>query len=283
MGRMRTMKPEFFKSRSLAKLPRDARMTYVGLWTEADDHGNGIADARLLKGTIWPLDDDIEPLHVSAFLRMLAASTHIQLYTVGDETYFHIINFFKHQAAAYRRGEPKYPGPSAGQPLDPDPARESVQESAERTPPSAGTGNREQGTRNRDLGAAPESHSPAPPRGRGASGPQATAAYRLVDDTLGRRELTAATRTALAIEVTQLLLEVDPPEIAEGLKRWSRRTGIGPRVLAGLVDDVRKEARGATSRAAPTPAVNATDAFAEQFLAAGQHAQPALRALPGGA
>lgn len=156
MGRMRTMKPEFFKSRSLAKLPREARMTFAGLWTEADDFGNGIADERLLKGAIWPLDDDIEPLHVSAHLRMLAASLHIQLYAVGDETYFHIINFTKHQAAAYRRGEPKFPGPGAGQPLDPDPAREGVQKSAERTPKSAVTGNEEQVTGNEEqtLGSA---------------------------------------------------------------------------------------------------------------------------------
>lgn len=140
------MKPEFFRSRSLAKLPRDVRMTFVGMWIEADDHGNGIADERLLKGSIWPLDDDIQPVHISAFLDMLAASGHISLYEVDGETYFHVISFEKHQAAAYRRGEPKFPQPSAGQSLEPRPALQIVQESADSTLKRAVTGNREQGT-----------------------------------------------------------------------------------------------------------------------------------------
>lgn len=127
-------------------------MTFIGMWTEADDHGNGIADERLLKGAIWPLDDDIEPLHVSAFLRVLAASGHIRLYQVGDETYFHIVNFAKHQAAAYRRGDPKFPVESAGQGIDADLAPGCVQESAECTQESALIGNIEHRTGNIDQG-----------------------------------------------------------------------------------------------------------------------------------
>jgi hypothetical protein len=113
---------------------------------------------------------------------------------------------------------------------------------------------------------------------RGASGPHSAKAYRLVDRTLGRH-ITSATRTALAVEVATLMAEVDEPTIAAALERWNQRTGIGPRLLPGLVDDIRKEARGATTRAAPAP--NATDAYAAQFLAGGN--PPGLRALPGGA
>lgn len=120
------------------------------------------------------------------------------------------------------------------------------------------------------------------PRGRGATGPHSASAYRLVDRVLGRR-LTSGTRSSLAFEVSQLLAEATEDELAEALRRWNQRTGIGPRLLGALVDDLRKEARGATSRpAAGPPPVNATDAFAQQFLANGRH-QPELRALPGGA
>ncbi len=119
---------------------------------------------------------------------------------------------------------------------------------------------------------------------RGASGPNSSAAYRLVDRIIGR-SLTSATRTALAIEVAQLMPEVDEPTIVAALGRWTTRTGIGPRMLPGLVDDIRKEARGATTRAAPTgPPASPTDAYAAEFLAAGKRDQPPpLRALPGGA
>jgi hypothetical protein len=114
----------------------------------------------------------------------------------------------------------------------------------------------------------------------GVRGPHSTTAFRLVERVLGRN-LTSATKTALAIEVATLLPEVDEPTIAAALDRWNQRTGIGPRLLPGLVDDIRKEARGATTRASPT--VNGTDAFAAQFLAGNGHHPPELRALPGGA
>jgi len=145
VARIRTLKPTRFTSRSLAKCPRDARTTFEGMWCEADDHGRGIADARLLKGAIWPLDDDITFLHVSAHVDVLAATGHIRLYEVDGEAYYEVSNWAKHQAAAYRRGEPKYPPFSAGQPLTHISAHGSVQEDAARTQMAAGTGNREQG------------------------------------------------------------------------------------------------------------------------------------------
>jgi hypothetical protein len=84
-------------------------------------------------------------------------------------------------------------------------------------------------------------------RGRGATGPNSANAFRLVDKTLGR-ELTSGTRTALAIEVATLLAEVDEPTLIAALERWNSRTEIGPKLLGALVDDIRKERRGATNR-----------------------------------
>ena len=158
MARIRTIKPEFFRSRSLAKVDRDARLTFAGLWTEADDHGRGVADPRILKGALFALDDDVTHEHVSAHLDVLAASGHIRLYEAEGETYYEVVNWSEHQAAAYRRGEPKYPEPETY--LEPV-SDESVQESAERTTESAGTGtgNREQGKT-----LAPAEPTPKKPR-----------------------------------------------------------------------------------------------------------------------
>jgi hypothetical protein len=258
---MRTMKPEFFKSRSLAKLPREARMTFAGLWTEADDFGNGIADERLLKGAIWPLDDDIEPLHVSAHLRMLAASLHIQLYEVGDERYFHIINFTKHQAAAYRRGEPKFPGPAAGQPLDPDPAHEDVQESAPCTPESAVTGNREQGTGKKNA-----SHSS--PRTRGT---------RIPDDFTVTEDMVTWARLKTP--------NVDGRRETEKFINYWQATSGQKAVKRDWEATWRNWMLNAAERA-PTarPATNSTDAhFAALLSRQRPDDGPQLLALPGGA
>lgn len=259
MGRMRTMKPEFFKSRSLAKLPREVRLMFAGMWTEADDHGNGIADARLLKAAIFPLDDDLEPEHVSAFLRMLAATSHIQLYTVGDETYFHIINFTKHQAAAYRRGEPKFPGPDAGQGIDPDPAREEVQEGAPCTPESAVTGNREQGTGSQKA-------SPSSRAKRGT---------RIPEDFTVSAEMVAWAREKTPTVDGRRETEkfINYWQAASGQKAVKRDW---PATWRNWMLTAAERSPTRTGHAAPT------DEFAAQFLANG-HRQPDLRALPGGA
>lgn len=147
MPRIRTLKPEFFRSRSLAKCSVEARLTFAGLWTEADDHGRGIADPRILKGTLWPLDDDVTHEHVSSHIRMLIATGHIRLYETDGETYFEIINWEDHQAAAYRRGEPKYPAPET---YLGDVSHARMKESEGGTQESAGTRNEEQGTRKED-------------------------------------------------------------------------------------------------------------------------------------
>jgi hypothetical protein len=128
VGRARIIKPDFFRSRSLARVSRDARSTFVGLWVEADDAGRGIADARIIKGSVWPLDDDITAEHIDQHLAELDATGHIELYEVADETFYLVTRWEKHQAAAYRRGEPKHPAPSSDDPHTS--ARVRVQESA---------------------------------------------------------------------------------------------------------------------------------------------------------
>lgn len=113
MAKARILRADFFRSRSLSRCTRDARTTFQGLWIEADDAGRGLADPRILKGAIWPLDDDITPDMVEAHLWELEAE-HIVLYEVDGERYFQVLSWEKHQAAAYRRADPKFPAHTDG-------------------------------------------------------------------------------------------------------------------------------------------------------------------------
>lgn len=133
MGRIRTIKPEFFRSRSLSQCSRDSRLTFQGLWIEADDHGRGVADTRVIKGAVWPLDDDITPETVEMHLQELESTRHLMLFHVSGERYYEVLAWEKHQAAAYRRGEAKHPVPPAettNRDILHDFARSEVQESA---------------------------------------------------------------------------------------------------------------------------------------------------------
>lgn len=126
MSRIRSIKPEAFRSRSLAEVPIPVRWFYAGLWTEADDLGAGIADCDLLKGALFPKDDDITRDTIEDWLGLLVASKHIFLYEVDDDRYFQIVRFDKHQPASSRRGQGKYPRPEQGSTWQPGMGVEAV-------------------------------------------------------------------------------------------------------------------------------------------------------------
>lgn len=49
--------PAFFTSETIATLPVATRLTWIGIWTYADDHGHAKDNASLVKAAVWPLDD----------------------------------------------------------------------------------------------------------------------------------------------------------------------------------------------------------------------------------
>ncbi len=132
MGRIRTIKPGFFRSKSLSRCSLEARITFAGLWTEADDQGRGDATARLLATALWPWDNPTDE-EIDEWLQELADTGHIVLYPHRDGRLFQVLRWTEHQAAAYRRGVSELPPPPE-KPTTPDPlhtsARDGVQESA---------------------------------------------------------------------------------------------------------------------------------------------------------
>ena len=114
MSRIRTLKPEFFRSESVAACTVPARLTYLGLWTEADDAGRGVANARTICGALWALDDNVTHCDVEAHLIELETTGHIRLYVVDGKRLFQIERWAEHQAAAYRTGVSKHPDPDDG-------------------------------------------------------------------------------------------------------------------------------------------------------------------------
>lgn len=109
MARIRTIKPEFFTSLTIANLSIHARLTFIGLWTQADDAGRCVADARLAKAAIWPLDDRTTA-DVERDIKELTESSLITHYTVGERSYFAINGWREHQKIN-RPTESKLPAP----------------------------------------------------------------------------------------------------------------------------------------------------------------------------
>jgi hypothetical protein len=152
MARIRSVKPEFFQDRKLARqLTRDERLFYQGLWCQADEHGRAQGDPRLLKGQIFPFDDDITDEAVETMLKTLESAGRIERYDVDGDPYLFLPRLGRHQRLETAKVAPKYPAPPSHPDRsapDPDESAPRADESARDSDSSAllyGAGSREQG------------------------------------------------------------------------------------------------------------------------------------------
>lgn len=112
MARIRSIKPEFFTSETVASLDRGARLTFVGLWTYVDDNGVGIYNEMLIAAALYPLDDPSEAVRwVREDLRSLSGVALVRLYQRDRKRFVAITNFAEHQKPSHPR-QPRYPRPS---------------------------------------------------------------------------------------------------------------------------------------------------------------------------
>lgn len=147
MARIRTIKPEFPQSESMGRISRDARLTFVMLWTIADDEGRLRGNSRMLASLLFPYDDDAGRL-ISGWLDELDREGCIVQYKIGSDTYIEICNWCNHQRID-RPGQSKIPAPD-----------ESSRILANTREPSCEDQGRDQG---RDQGS--KDHPPLPPTG----------------------------------------------------------------------------------------------------------------------
>lgn len=112
MARIRSLKPGFCKSDSIAALPRDARLHFAMLWTYADDAGRGVDNPKLIKGELWPLDDDVTAEVVEGWQRVLHRHGRIVRYEVDGRRYFEVTNWSEHQKPQHPK-DSELPGSDA--------------------------------------------------------------------------------------------------------------------------------------------------------------------------
>lgn len=93
MPRIRTIKPEFFWDVKIGRLSPYARLTFIGLWCLADDYGTLNLHPMVIKGQLFPFDQDVD---IEACLKELEAQKLILRYG-PEKIYTFIPNFKKHQ------------------------------------------------------------------------------------------------------------------------------------------------------------------------------------------
>lgn len=96
MARIRSIKPEFPQSESMGNVSRDARLTFIQLWTIADDEGRLRGNSRMLASLLFPYDDDA-PALIDGWLKELEDEECIVRYTSGKQSYVQLCNWLVHQ------------------------------------------------------------------------------------------------------------------------------------------------------------------------------------------
>lgn len=159
MARIRSSKPEWWRKPKWCALPRDVRFTYKGIWeVMCDDYGRFLADTRLIKGDVWPFDDDITTKKLEQWLQQLAAITvtiddgtrspAVVLYNAEGARYGFLPGFVKHQKISHKT-DSKFPPPPSEFP-EPFPNDSGI---PQKNSPTSGSGAERDVELDRDLEA----------------------------------------------------------------------------------------------------------------------------------
>lgn len=110
--RIRTIKPEFYRSADIAGLCLEDRLLFIGIWSYVDDNGVGRDEEDLVVTDLFPKDYFKDPAgtlaRVATGLARLAAAGLIVRYEVDGRAYLQVTNWGRHQKID-RPNKPRYP------------------------------------------------------------------------------------------------------------------------------------------------------------------------------
>ena len=111
--RIRSIKPEFWRSDDIAALSWDDRLLFIGLWSYVDDNGVGRDEEKLIAADLFALDDDPRETlaRVSRGLSKLFSTGLIDRYIVDGRPFLYVTGWEKHQRVDKPQKE-RYPRPT---------------------------------------------------------------------------------------------------------------------------------------------------------------------------
>lgn len=152
--RIRSIKPEFWRSADIDALDWHQRLIFIGLWSYVDDNGAGDARVASIAADLFAHDLSVDPTEtlrrVSLTLDELESRGMIIRYEAGSKCLLYITNWERHQLVKNPSKGSCYPLPPAQIIKSTQSLRRVYGESTE----TLGTGAGEQGSRGaEDLGS----------------------------------------------------------------------------------------------------------------------------------
>ena len=145
--RIRTIKPEFWRSEDIAALSIEDRLLFIGLWSYVEDNGVGRDEPQLIQCDLYPLDTFTEgSLRTHGGLKRLSEQGLITRFEGPDgRRYLQVNSWDKHQKIN-RPSKPRFPQYNAENCTLTEGSVSPHCTLTEDSLPEQGTGNREQGT-----------------------------------------------------------------------------------------------------------------------------------------
>lgn len=97
MARIRTIKPDAFRSETLSEVTLTAERTFFGLLTEVDDDGRFKDRPAVLNGALWSLRAEHNVTHMEEDIEELVNVGLACRYQVDGVKYLHLPSFKRHQ------------------------------------------------------------------------------------------------------------------------------------------------------------------------------------------
>jgi hypothetical protein len=158
--RIRSIKPEFWRSDDITALSLADRLLFIGLWSYVDDSGIGVDKLPHICADLFAPDLAEDPrdtlARVSGGLLNLSERGLIQRYRAENKPYLYITNWTSHQRID-KPGKQRFPGPDQADSFE----APSIRDTLARVPESVATGTGEQGNRGTEeqrssISSAPE-------------------------------------------------------------------------------------------------------------------------------
>ena len=147
--RIRSIKPEFWRSEDISSLRVEDRLLFIGLWSYVDDNGVGVDRDALVAADLFADDLSRDPretlARVSDGLHRLSEAGRIIRYTVDSKHFIAIHNWGKHQRID-KPNKARYPEPTC----ENAEIRETLARPSREFPETLAPGTGEQGNRGTD-------------------------------------------------------------------------------------------------------------------------------------
>jgi hypothetical protein len=115
--RIRTVKPDFWKSESNGKLSLNARLLFIGLFNHADDEGRFRASPALIRAELFPYDDIALSAITGLMKELFDNGRKIIIYSGNDGDQYGFIPSFKDHQLVNRPQASKLPKPPDNPPI----------------------------------------------------------------------------------------------------------------------------------------------------------------------